>query len=188
MKVLLPGKPIIAILAIVACSVVVLRAFGRLWWCACGEFRFYATDVLSPHNSQHLVDAYSFTHVEHGLIFYGLFLTLLPRVPFWWRLVLAVLLESSWEILENSSLIIERYRSATMSFNYYGDTIVNSIGDIASCIAGFAIASRLPAKLSILLFVLVELGLLLVIRDNLTLNIIMLIWPLESIRSWQSLR
>ena len=175
----------LVVAAVLALTAAALRTFGRSWWCACGELRLYATEVHSSHNSQHLLDAYSFTHVSHGLIFYALGWLMLRAQPLSLRLVLTVLLESGWELLENSSFIIERYRAATMSLNYYGDSIINSLGDIGCCLAGFYVASKLPWKLSLVLFLMFELALLSSIRDNLILNIIMLIWPVPAIKAWQ---
>ncbi len=167
-------------------TALLLHLMGRSWWCSCGEFRLYAAEVLSSHNSQHLFDAYSFTHVSHGLIFFALGSWLLGSTRLRLRLLVTVILESAWELLENSSFIIERYRAATMSLNYYGDSVINSLGDIGCCILGFLIAARVPWKLSLALFFFMEFTLLATIRDNLTLNILMLLYPIPAIRSWQA--
>lgn len=178
-----PPLVIVGALAAVAAAE---RAMGRAWWCACGSPVPWSFEVNSRHNSQHLVDPYSLTHVLHGLGFYALLRLLAPRLSAGWRLALTAVLEGAWEIVENSSFVIERYRAATISLDYYGDSILNSLSDVGCCLLGFWIASRVPVRVSIALFVLVELVLLLWIRDNLTLNVIMLIWPVEAIRKWQA--
>ncbi|MDB5326169.1 MAG: hypothetical protein JWM57_1738 [Phycisphaerales bacterium] len=138
------------------------------------------------HNSQHLFDAYSLSHVLHGVLFFGLFWLLRGRVPFAWRLVLATLIEASWEMAENSPFIINRYREGTVSLGYTGDSIFNSLGDIASFAAGFYLARLLGLWKSIAFFIAVELIMLVWMRDNLTLNVLMLLWPIKAIRDWQA--
>jgi hypothetical protein len=133
-----------------------------------------------------LFDPYSFTHILHGVLIWGLIAWGLPRLSPAWALPLAVCLEALWEILENSPFIIERYRTATIALGYQGDSIVNSLGDILSCSLGFVLARRMGWRWSIAAVVATELILLLWIRDNLLLNIVMLIWPIDAIRNWQS--
>jgi hypothetical protein len=163
-----------------------LRHQGRLWWCACGQPFPWSGDVHSSHSSQHLFDAYSFTHILHGVLLYWLLAWTLPRLPLAWRLWIALSLESLWEILENSPFVIERYRSGTASLGYEGDTIANSLGDILSCVLGFLLASRLGWRASVLLIVVTELVLLVWIKDNLILNVVMLIHPFDAIKAWQT--
>lgn len=177
--------PWLAIVGLLVLTVVALRFEGRIWWCACRTPTPFSIDVHSSHNSQHLLDPYSFSHLLHGIIFFWCLLLLLPRVQFGWRLLIALAIEAGWEVLENSPLIIERYRAATASQGYSGDSIVNSAGDVLSCALGFVLASYIGWKWSIALFVAVELFMLFAIRDNLTLNVIMLITPLDAIRQWQ---
>jgi hypothetical protein len=141
--------------------------------------------IQSGHTSQHLIDPYSFTHFLHGLLFYAFFRLVAGRLRWDTRLVLAIVVECAWEIVENSELVIGRYRQGTIALGYEGDSVINSLGDIASCGLGFLIAMRLPVCWSIGLFFLVEVGMLIVYRDNLLLNVIMLIHPLEAIKSWQ---
>ena len=175
-------------------TVIALRLEGRRWWCACGQPALWKSDVWSSHCSQHLLDPYSFTHFSHGLIFCGVFTLLaglLQRrfgrtlsVP--WQLCVSVVVAALWEIAENSPFVIERYRSATMSLDYLGDSIANSLGDIGCCALGFVAARKLGWVRSLIVFVVIELVLLAWIRDNLTLNVVMLVWPIHAIKAWQT--
>lgn len=171
----------------------ILSAMGRPPICTCGTVKLWHGVVQSAENSQHLADWYTFSHVIHGLIFYtGAHLLwrrweVFDGAPTRWALPIAVALEASWELLENSPRVIDRYRSVTASFGYSGDSIVNSMADIGWMALGFWIASRLPWKASLALALTFELLTLAVIRDNLTLNVLMLVYPIEAIRDWQAL-
>ena len=175
----------VVITALLAGMVVALRAQGRLWWCACGEPVPWSWDIWTRHNSQHVVDPYSFTHVLHGVLFYGALAWAVPRWPVAWRLGLALALEVGWEVLENSTFVIERYRTATLALEYSGDSIINSVGDVAACALGFFVARRVGLWPSVALFLVTEGVLLLWIRDDLLLSTVMLIYPLEAIMTWQ---
>jgi hypothetical protein len=176
----------VAALALLASVAVELRWQGRVWWCSCGQGDLWWGDIHSGHCSQHFLDPYSFTHILHGLAFYGALVWLLPRLSFPWHWWLALTLEALWEVIENTEFVIERYRTATAAFGYEGDSIANSLGDILSCAVGVLLARFLGLRRSIVLFVLIELVLLAWIRDNLTLNVVMLVYPLEAIKSWQA--
>lgn len=180
--------PWLVMAAIVLATIFALHWQGRIWWCKWDSpYLLWSSDAWSKHNSQHLFDPYSFTHILHGLLYYAaLFLIFRRRLPFVWLLSIAVFAESVWEIIENSSQIIERYRTATMSLDYFGDSITNSIGDILSCALGFFIAHKLVFWQSVLLFAAIEIVLILTIHDSLLINILMLIHPIEWIKTWQT--
>jgi hypothetical protein len=175
----------VLVVVLLTATVIYLRVAGRAWWCACRTPTPFSVHVHSSHNSQHLLDPYSFSHLLHGLIFYFALRALLPRAPLARIVVLGLLLESAWEAIENSPAVIERYRAATASLGYSGDTIVNTLGDIGSCALGMLLARRIGLMWSVIVFVAVELTMLALIRDNLTLNVLMLLAPLEPIRQWQ---
>lgn len=158
---------------------------GRIWICECGYVKLFEAGVNTPGNSQHLFDWYTPSHIIHGFLFYGLGWLIMRRKPVAARLALSALIEAAWEILENSPIIINRYRSATMAVGYTGDSILNSGMDMVSMIAGFFFAARAPLWLTIVIAIVFEVLTAVVIRDNLTLNVIMLVWPIEAVKVWQ---
>ena len=164
----------------------VLLAMGRAIWCSCGSAIPWSWDVWSKHNSQHLIDPYGFTHVLHGLGFYAItWLALGNRSSIAWRGAITAILESGWEILENSPIVINRYRATTISLDYFGDSVVNSLADVGCCLLGFWIASKLPWRVTLVAFFVTEALLLWWVRDSLLMNILQLVYPLESIKQWQ---
>ena len=171
--------------AIVCAAGLIEYAMGRVPIFQCGYVKFWHGVVNSSENSQHLTDWYTFTHVLHGLGFYFLLWLVFRRLGGGVRFLMAVALESAWEIVENSPFIIDRYRTATISLDYYGDSVVNSMADVVAMMVGFWIARKAPVWVSIVVFIAVEVALAWGIRDNLTLNILMLIRPIEAVKRWQ---
>lgn len=174
-----------AVVGLIVVAVVYLRLQGRVWWCACGRWFPVSVAVQSAHNSQHLFDAYSLSHVLHGILFFGILWLFRGWIGLAARAAIAAGLEIGWEMMENSPLIIDRYRAATISLGYTGDSILNSLGDVGSFVFGFYLARKLGLRGSIAIFLGVELLMLWLIRDNLALNVLMLLWPIDAIRRWQ---
>jgi hypothetical protein len=182
----LPAALLICV-AVTALTAALLYALGRIPMCKCGYIKLWHGGRGDSEISQHLTDWYTYSHLLHGIIFYWL-ITLFAqgRLSVAARLVIAVVIEAGWEIFENTPFVINRYRTQTISRDYYGDSIVNIVGDIAAMVVGFLLAARLPAWVTVVLLIAVELVLLVLIRDNLLLNIIMLVYPLDWIRQWQA--
>jgi len=176
-------RTLIIAIALVALFIVLLAVQGRPAWCKYG-LGFWS-GAWNHCTSQHFLDPYTLTHVLHGILFFWLLMPLAGKLPLHWRMIAALVIEILWELLENSPWVIERYRQQTAALDYFGDTVLNAVGDILATIVGFALAARVSWKAAAVIFVASELLLLYVARDNLTLNIVMLLFPIESLQEWQ---
>ena len=177
-------RSIFTVVLLLAATIAILLAMGRPPICTCGEIRLWGP--VGPLQSQMLADWYSPSHIVHGFLFYGLLWLVARRWPVERRLTLAIIVEAAWEIAENTPMIIDRYREATIALGYSGDSILNSVSDVVMMILGFLAARRLPVWASVLAVLLLELVPLLVIRDNLVLNVWMLLAPNDALRNWQA--
>lgn len=178
----------VIIVAIIVAAAVALYAMGHPLICTCGYIKLWHFDVVSAENSQHLIDWYTPSHIIHGFLFYAVLWLVAPRLSFGTKLIIAVLVEASWEVIENTDFVINHYREMTISLDYYGDSVINSVSDILFMILGFLLAAWLPVGLTILLAIALEVFVGVMIRDNLTLNVLMFVWPLDSILEWQRWR
>lgn len=176
---------ILAFVGIIALEVIIELLMGRSFFGPDGQFGWWSGDIWSNTNSQRVADAYSFSHIIHGIAFFAILSLIAKNIPLRYRFLIAVILEAAWEILENSPLIINRYREVTVSLGYEGDSILNSCSDIIMMSIGFFFASRARIWVTVTLVVAMEIGCLFWIRDNLTLNIIMLLHPIDAIKAWQ---
>lgn len=178
-------KPGAVLAAMMIGFVIALRIEGRIWWCACGQKFLFVWSAWSEHTSQHLVDPYTFTHFLHGFVFWWMLSSWASPSRDRWLFVINVLIEVVWEIFENTPFAIEHYRKNTAAIGYAGDSIINSLGDVAICAAGYVVAKKIGWKWAVGLFVLIELALGVWIRDGLILNVLMFIWPNSALKDWQ---
>ncbi|MEM7399923.1 MAG: DUF2585 domain-containing protein [Pseudomonadota bacterium] len=174
--------------AMIVVTALVLYAMGHPWICKCGTVKLWHFQVVSSENSQHIVDWYTPSHIIHGFLFYFLFWLIAPKASFGTRLILAIGVEAAWEIIENTDYVIDRYREATVALDYYGDSVLNSVSDIFFMIWGFMLAARLPVWLTVTLAIAFEIFTGIMIRDGLALNVLMLLWPSETVLQWQNSR
>ncbi len=178
--------PLVLSVAVSILMVVLLYFQGRFWWCKLGDYAIYVNEAWnSSHTSQHFLDPYTFTHILHGVLFFWLAGLIFPKLSAAWKFFIAISVEAAWEVLENTNYVIDKYRENTASLDYFGDSILNCVGDLFACAIGFWIALKLGWWKSLIFFLLVEILLLLWIRDGLLLNILMLIYPLDSVKNWQ---
>jgi hypothetical protein len=175
---------VIPALLVFAAAVAILIAMGRPPICTCGKIALWGP--IGPTQSQMLADWYSPSHIVHGLLFYAILWLVARRTPVERRFLFALIVESAWEIVENTPMVIDRYRTATAALGYTGDSVVNSMSDIAMMALGFLAARKLPLWAAIALLLALELIPLVVIRDNLALNVWMLVAPSDAIRAWQA--
>ena len=173
-------------LGLVVLTAVILLGMGRVPICQCGYVKVWHGVVSSSENSQHLSDWYTPSHTIHGIAFFALTWLLARRLSLGWRFAIAVAVEAAWEVFENTPFVIDRYRAATISLDYYGDSIVNSMSDIVAMMAGFAFAASVRWWVSVIAVIVMEIGVAMVIRDNLFLNIVMLLHPFDAIKTWQA--
>ena len=174
-----------AVLLIIAAQAIVLHLMGRVWICSCGTVRLWVGDIRSSELSQQLFDWYTPSHIVHGILFYGLLRLLLPRAPVLVRLAIAAGIEGAWEIAENSSWVIEAYRKQALAAGYVGDSNLNSLSDMLAMMSGFTLARLLPWKATVALVLVLEIGVAILVHDNLTLNVLNFIHRFPAIEAWQ---
>mgnify|MGYP002777100313 FL=1 len=180
------ARPLVAALFVALLAAAILWLMGRPPICTCGQIDWWVNSPTSPKTSQMLADWYSPSHLIHGFLFYGLLHLTARKMPMGRRFLMATVIEAAWEVVENSPVIINRYREATMALGYTGDSILNSMSDIAMMAIGFLLARKLPVWASVAIVIGFEVLTLHVIRDNLTLNVWMLLAPNNAIRDWQA--
>jgi len=180
------GPWVVASAAVIVAAALAVWLMGHPWICTCGTVKLWHGELVSSENSQHLTDWYTWTHVVHGPVFYFALWLVARFLPGRVRFLIALIVEAGWEVVENTPWIINRYRETTISLDYFGDSVINVVTDILAMIVGYFIAARAPVWVSVLVLLAIEGALAFAIRDNLTLNVLMLIYPLDAIRDWQA--
>ena len=178
--------PLFVVAGLILLTAAYLLWIGREPICKCGAIKLWHGQVVSSENSQHISDWYTPSHIIHGFIFFGLLWLVASKLAIGWRLAIATVIECAWEIVENSDAVIERYRTVTIALDYYGDSVLNVVADITAMIIGFVLASRLPVWATVAIALVFEAATILLIRDGLALNVLMLLYPLDSVASWQA--
>lgn len=173
-------------LGIVVATATILLWMGRIPICKCGNIKLLHLEVMSSEGSQHMMDWYTPSHILHGFIFYFILWLVARRIDVGWRLSIATLIEATWEILENTDAVINRYREVTIALDYFGDSVLNSVCDILAMFLGFWLAKRIPVWASIAVIIIAEAVVMAFIRDGLALNVLMLLYPLDAVREWQA--
>lgn len=184
----IPRTQLAIAVGLILATALVLYGMGHPLICKCGYVKLWQFQVVSSENYQQILDWYTPSHIIHGFLLYVLLWLLAPRASFGTRLILAILLEAGWEIAENTDYVIDRYREATVTLDYYGDSVLNSVSDILFMVVGFVLAARLPVWLTVVIAVAFEVFTGLMIRDGLALNVLMLLWPSEKVLQWQNSR
>jgi hypothetical protein len=187
---LTPARTTLIVAGIILAAALALYLMGHPLICKCGYVKLWHFDVVSSENSQHLIDWYTPSHLIHGFLFYGALWLLSRFVPlsFAMRLILAVVIEAAWEVIENTDFVINHYREMTISLDYYGDSVINSVSDILVMVLGYFMAARLPVWLTVTIAIALELFVGAMIRDNLTLNVLSFVWPVDAVLDWQQRR
>jgi hypothetical protein len=185
-----PARTTLIVAGIILAAALALYLMGHPLICKCGYVKLWHFDVVSAENSQHLIDWYTPSHLIHGFLFYGAFWLLSRVLPlsFAMRLILAVVIEAAWEVIENTDFVINHYREMTISLDYYGDSVINSVSDILVMVLGYFMAARLPVWLTVTIAIALELFVGAMIRDNLTLNVLSFVWPVDAVLDWQQRR
>ena len=180
------NRPLLISILLIVLAAAALLAMGRPPICNCGTIELWVNQGDSPKTSQMLADWYSPSHIIHGFLFYALLCLVVPRWTVEQRFLAALNLEIAWELMENTPWAIDRYRQATIAIGYTGDSILNTMSDIGMMALGFWLAQKLPSRATIVLALALEAAALVAVRDNLTLNIWMFLFPTDAVRAWQA--
>lgn len=173
-----------SISVVVTATLLWLAGHDAVWWSSSYP-AIWSSEVWSRSNSQHPLDPYTLTHTMFGILCFWTFSLIAKGSPLSRRFLFAIIAACVWELCENSMLFIERFRHATAAADYMGDALVNSATDIAACGVGFMFAVKIKTRTSVLIFIAVELLTAIWVRDNLLLNVLMIVCPIEGVKNWQ---